>query len=188
MISSLKTAGVLLTGTLLLAACSPAAEETNVQPSAPSAQNETATQPIEPDSMAPQVGSQNIVEVAQSAGSFNTLIAAAQAAGLAETLSTAELTVFAPTDEAFAKLPDGTVQSLLEDPEQLAEILKYHVVAGTVTAADVVNLTSATTLQGGHLTIDSSSGVKVNDAMVITPDVMASNGVIHIIDTVLLPK
>jgi len=130
----------------------------------------------------------NIVETAVDAGSFTTLVAAVQAAGLVETLSgSGPFTVFAPTDEAFEKLPEGTVASLLEDPEALASILTYHVVAGKVMAADVVNLASAQTVQGGTLTIDASNGVMVNDANVIAADIETSNGVIHVIDTVLLP-
>jgi uncharacterized surface protein with fasciclin (FAS1) repeats len=130
----------------------------------------------------------NIVETAIEAGSFSTLVAAVQAAGLAGTLSgPGPFTVFAPTDDAFAKLPEGTVESLLQNPEQLAEILKYHVVSGKVMASDVVNLSSATTVQGGKLTIDTTNGVMVNGAMVTATDIETSNGVIHVIDTVLLP-
>jgi uncharacterized surface protein with fasciclin (FAS1) repeats len=130
----------------------------------------------------------NIVEVAASAGTFNTLLTAAKAAGLAETLASGgPFTVFAPTDEAFAKLPEGTVEALLEDTEQLKAVLLYHVVSGKVTAADVAGLKRAETLQGGELKIDTSYGVKINDAKVVKADVMASNGVIHVIDTVLLP-
>lgn len=132
----------------------------------------------------------NIVETAAEAGSFNTLLAAAKAAGLAETLATTQdITVFAPTDEAFAKLPTGTVESLLADPAKLAEILKYHVVSGTVMADKVVTLSSATTLQGSDVTIKvMGDKVMVNDATVAQADVTASNGVIHVIDTVLLPS
>lgn len=131
----------------------------------------------------------NIVEVATNAGSFNTLVAAVQAAGLAETLSgPGPFTVFAPTDEAFAKLPEGTVEGLLEDKEQLTKILTYHVVPGKVMAADVQSLDKATTVEGSDLKIDASSGVKVNDATVTQADIEADNGVIHVIDTVLLPS
>ena len=131
----------------------------------------------------------NIVETAVSAGSFNTLVAAVKAAGLADTLSgPGPFTVFAPTDDAFAKLPAGTVESLLADVPKLKKILTYHVVSGKVMAADVVKLTSATTVEGSDVKIDASSGVKVNDATVVTPDVEADNGVIHVIDTVLLPS
>jgi uncharacterized surface protein with fasciclin (FAS1) repeats len=130
----------------------------------------------------------NIVETAVAAGSFNTLVAAVKAAGLVDVLSgEGPFTVFAPTDEAFAKLPDGTVEALLEDTEKLTAILTYHVVAGKVMSSDVAGLTSATTVQGGDLSIDTSYGVKINDAKVVKADVEASNGVIHVIDTVLLP-
>lgn len=131
----------------------------------------------------------NIVEVAQEAGSFNTLLAAVEAAGLVEALSTQEVTVFAPTDEAFAALPDGTVEGLLQDPEALANVLTYHVVPGTVMAEQVVGLDSAVTLQGQEVSINVTADgeVTVNEANVVTTDVEASNGVIHIIDAVLLP-
>ncbi|MCY7337146.1 MAG: fasciclin domain-containing protein [Chamaesiphon sp.] len=130
----------------------------------------------------------DIVDTAVSAGSFTTLVAAVKAAGLVETLKGAgPFTVFAPTDEAFAKLPAGTVEGLLKDLPKLKQILTYHVVAGKVMAADVVKLTSAKTVEGSEVKIDATSGVKINNATVVTPDVAADNGVIHIIDTVLLP-
>ncbi len=130
----------------------------------------------------------DIVDTAVNAGSFSTLVSAIQAAGLVETLKGAgPFTVFAPTDEAFAKLPAGTVEGLLKDLPKLKQILTYHVVSGKVMAADVVKLKSATTVEGSDVKIDASSGVKVNDSTVTTPDVAADNGVIHIIDTVLLP-
>ncbi len=131
----------------------------------------------------------DIVDTAVAAGSFKTLATALQAAGLIETLKGAgPFTVFAPTDAAFAKLPAGTVEALLADKAKLTKILTYHVVAGKVMAADVVKLTSAKTVEGGSLTIDASKGVKVNGASVTTADVAASNGVIHVIDTVLIPN
>lgn len=131
----------------------------------------------------------DIVDTAINAGSFNTLVAAVTAAGLDTPLKGAgPFTVFAPTDEAFSKLPSGTVETLLEDPIELRKILEYHVVSGKVMAADVVKLTSATTIQGSDVTIDASNGVKINDATVVTPDVAADNGVIHVIDTVLIPQ
>ncbi len=130
----------------------------------------------------------NIVDTAINAGSFKTLVSAIQAAGLVDTLKgEGPFTVFAPTDEAFAKLPAGTVEGLLGDIPKLKQILTYHVVSGKVMAADVVKLTSATTVEGSDVKIDASHGVKVNDSTVVTPDVAADNGVIHIIDTVLLP-
>ncbi len=131
----------------------------------------------------------NIVQTAIDAGSFTTLVKAIQAAGLVDTLSgPGPFTVFAPTDAAFAKLPAGTLESLLADKEKLAKILTYHVVSGNVMAADVVKLTSAKTVQGQTVTIDTSNGVMVNNAKVTSTDIMTSNGVIHVIDTVLLPQ
>ncbi|WP_009632031.1 fasciclin domain-containing protein [Synechocystis sp. PCC 7509] len=131
----------------------------------------------------------DIVDTAINAGTFNTLVTAITAAGLDTALKgEGPFTVFAPTDEAFSKLPSGTVESLLEDVIQLRKILEYHVVSGKVMAADVVKLDSATTTEGSTVKIDASNGVKVNDATVVTPDVEADNGVIHIIDTVLIPQ
>jgi uncharacterized surface protein with fasciclin (FAS1) repeats len=121
-------------------------------------------------------------------GKFNTLIAAVEAAGLTETLSNeGPFTVFAPNDDAFAKLPEGTVEGLLKDKEKLTAILTYHVVSGKYKASDVMDMKSAKTLQGGELKIDASDGVKVNDAKVIQPDIMCTNGVCHMIDSVLMP-
>lgn len=132
---------------------------------------------------------QTIVDVAIANGSFKTLVTAVQAAGLVETLSsTGPFTVFAPTDAAFAKLPAGTVEALLKDTEKLKAILTYHVVSGKVMSTDVVKLTHAKTVNGQNVTIDAKNGVKINNATVVTADVAASNGVIHVIDTVLLPK
>jgi uncharacterized surface protein with fasciclin (FAS1) repeats len=131
----------------------------------------------------------DIVQVATSAGTFNTLVAAVRAAGLTSTLSgPGPFTVFAPTDEAFAKLPAGTVDALLRNPTALAAILTYHVVPGRVTASDVVKLTSATTVNGKSVAIQvNGNAVQVGAARVIRTDIPASNGVIHVIDTVLLP-
>ena len=134
---------------------------------------------------------QDIVAVASGAGSFNTLVAAVKAAGLVETLQgTGPFTVFAPTDEAFAKLPKGTVEDLLkpENKAKLAAILTYYVVAGKVMAADVKTM-KVKTVNGQELDIKVASGaVTVDNAKVVKTDVVASNGVIHVIDTVLLPK
>lgn len=131
----------------------------------------------------------DIVDTAISAGTFNTLVTAVTTAGLDTALKEpGPFTVFAPTDEAFSKLPSGTVESLLEDVINLRKILEYHVVSGKVMAADVVKLDSVTTVEGSTAKIDSSNGVKVNDATVVTPDVEADNGVIHIIDAVLMPQ
>jgi uncharacterized surface protein with fasciclin (FAS1) repeats len=134
----------------------------------------------------------DIVDTAAGAGKFETLIAAAKAAGLVETLKgPGPYTVFAPTDEAFAKLPKGTVEDLLkpENKAKLAAILTYHVLPGKVMAADIAGKkANVKTVQGSDLAVDATSGVKVNDATVTTADVAASNGVIHIIDTVVMPK
>lgn len=131
----------------------------------------------------------NIVETAIEAGSFKTLVTAVEKAGLVETLSgTESFTVFAPTDEAFAKLPKETLDAVLADKEKLTSILTYHVVSGKVMSTDVVNLKEAMTVQGGKLSIDTSNGVKINDANVVKADIETSNGVIHVIDTVLLPQ
>jgi len=133
----------------------------------------------------------DIVDTAVQAGSFKTLAAALKAAGLVEPLKgEGPFTVFAPTDEAFAKLPAGTLETLLEpqNKEKLAGILKYHVVAGNVKAADVVKLKHAETLQGQKVKINAADGVKINDAKVVKADIACTNGVIHVIDTVLLPQ
>ena len=134
----------------------------------------------------------DIVDTAVSAGQFETLAAALTAADLIDTLKgDGPFTVFAPTDEAFAKLPEGTVESLLkpENRDQLVAILTYHVVPGKVEAADVVNLSEATTVNGADVAITvADSGVRINDANVIATDIGASNGVIHVIDTVIIPQ
>ncbi len=132
----------------------------------------------------------DIVEVAAGNESFTTLVAAVKAAGLVDTLKgDGPFTVFAPTNEAFAKLPAGTVEDLLkpENKEKLVAILTYHVVPGKVMAADV-KAGQVATVQGGKVTITTDDGVKVDGAKVVTPDVAASNGVIHVIDSVILPK
>jgi uncharacterized surface protein with fasciclin (FAS1) repeats len=132
----------------------------------------------------------DIVDTAISAGNFTTLVTAVKAAGLAGTLKGAgPFTVFAPTDEAFAKLPPGTVDALLKDPEKLKSILLYHVVPGKVLAAQVVKMKSARTVEGSPVKIHVSGGkVMVNNANVIKTDIVCDNGVIHVIDTVLMPK
>ena len=131
----------------------------------------------------------DIVDTAMSAGTFSTLVTAITVAGLDTTLkSPGPFTVFAPSDEAFSKLPSGTVESLLEDILTLRKLLEYHVVSGKVMASDVANLDTATTVAGEDIRITASdSSIKVNDAQVIQPDVEAENGVIHVIDTVLSP-
>ena len=134
----------------------------------------------------------DIVDTAVGAGQFKTLAAALGAAGLVETLKgKGPFTVFAPTDAAFAKLPAGTVEMLLkpENKAKLTAILTYHVVAGKVMAADVVKVTSAKTVQGGSVAVKVTAGkVTIDAANVVTTDIAASNGVIHVIDTVLMPK
>ena len=131
----------------------------------------------------------DIVETAVSAGSFKTLAAALEAADLVEALQAdGPYTVFAPTDEAFAKLPEGTVESLLNDKEALQSILLYHVVSGKYTSKDVVKFTEAATLAKANFSINVSDGkVKVNDSNIISTDIETTNGIIHVIDTVLLP-
>jgi uncharacterized surface protein with fasciclin (FAS1) repeats len=132
--------------------------------------------------------SKDIVDTAIDAGSFTTLVAAVQAAGLVETLKgEGPFTVFAPTDAAFAALPEGTVEALLADPEALAAILTYHVVPGAVMSGDLVDDMKAATVNGAEITVDLSMGVMINDATVTTADIEASNGVIHVIDKVMLP-
>ncbi len=131
----------------------------------------------------------DIVDTAVAAGDFKTLATALQAAGLIDTLKgPGPFTVFAPTDAAFAKLPAGTLDALLKDKAKLTRILTYHVVSGKVMAADVVKLSEAKTVEGGVLRISTQGGVKVNSANVVKTDVAASNGVIHVVDNVLLPN
>lgn len=130
----------------------------------------------------------NIVEIAAAADQFKTLVTAVKAAGLVETLQgPGPFTVFAPTDKAFAKLPEGTVEGLLKDLPKLKSVLTFHVVPGKVMAKDVAGVKSAKTVQGGELRVDANHGVKINNATVTKADIEASNGVIHVIDTVLVP-
>ena len=136
----------------------------------------------------------DIVDTAVAAGSFKTLVTAVKAAGLVTTLKgKGPFTVFAPTDDAFAKLPKGTVEGLLKDIPKLKAVLTYHVVPGKVMAADVTKLKTAKTVQGQQIKIDASKWhlhktVKINDANVVKADIVTDNGVIHVIDKVLLPK
>ena len=141
-------------------------------------------------SVSAQAKEQTIVEIAAGNPDFSTLVAAVKAAGLVDTLnSEGPFTVFAPTNAAFAKLPAGTIDDLLkpENKDKLTAILTYHVVAGEVKAADVVKLSKADTVNGKAIMIDTASGVKVNNANVTATDIDASNGVIHVLDTVILP-
>jgi uncharacterized surface protein with fasciclin (FAS1) repeats len=131
----------------------------------------------------------DIVDTAVAAGSFKTLATALQAAGLVETLKgKGPFTVFAPTDDAFAKLPAGALDALLKDKAKLTAVLTYHVVPGKVMAGDVTKLKEAKTVQGGSLQVTTAGGVKVDAANVVKTDVAASNGVIHVIDSVLMPR
>ena len=195
---------LLAVAALVFAACSapaapapaPAAEATEAPAEeAPAAEEAEATEEaMEEEAAEDAMGDMSdIVDTAVAAGSFTTLAAALDAAGLVETLKgEGPFTVFAPTDDAFAALPEGTVESLLEDPQgALTDILLYHVVPGKVMAADVVGLDGqeVETVGGGMLTITigDDGSVMINDSTVATPDVEASNGVIHVIDSVLLP-
>ena len=132
----------------------------------------------------------DIVDTAVAAGSFNTLVAAVKAAGLVDTLKgPGPFTVFAPTDEAFAKLPAGTVEGLLKDPAKLKKILLYHVVSGKVMAADVMKMKTAKTVEGQPVKIMAKDGmVMLNNAHVTKTDIVTDNGIIHVIDTVIMPK
>ena len=171
-----------------LGACTNADTKAPAEPAAKVAADQPASTTSAPTTPA-AVG--DIVDVAAGNPAFSTLVAAVQAAGLAETLKgPGPFTVFAPTNDAFAKLPAGTVENLLkpENKAKLVSILTYHVVAGKVMSADLAGKTlKSKTVQGGEVAIDATTGVKVNGANVIIPDVAASNGVIHAIDTVLMP-
>lgn len=130
----------------------------------------------------------NIVKTAQNAGGFSTLLKAAEVAGLVDTLSSdGPFTIFAPTDDAFSKVPSETLNALLKNPEKLKGILLYHGVDGKVMSTDLSGIMKVKTLQGKEITINASEGVKVNDATVIKADIEAENGVIHVIDKVILP-
>ncbi|HSG14775.1 MAG TPA: fasciclin domain-containing protein [Anaerolineae bacterium] len=180
--------GIFVVLSLVLAACSTAADPTATP--VPEAVEEPTEAPVE-EVEEEMVEAKSIVDIAVEDGRFTTLVAAVQAAGLAETLSgEGQFTVFAPTDDAFAALPEGTVESLLEEPEgALKEILLYHVAEGVVPAETVVTLESATTIQGEPVAIKVMDGqVMLNDsATVIITDIEASNGIIHVIDAVILP-
>jgi transforming growth factor-beta-induced protein len=180
--------------TLVVAACATTEEAMPTVAPAPTATEavvEVPAEPTEDEMVDEEMSAPSIAEVAIADGRFTTLVAALQAAGLAETLSSeGAYTVFAPTDEAFAALPEGTVESLLEDPQgALSSILLYHVVDGVVPAETVVTLESAETLQGEPVSIEVVDGeVLLNGTVqVIITDIEASNGVIHVIDAVLMP-
>jgi len=144
---------------------------------------------ISPGLFAGDHGSKDIVDTAVAAGSFSTLVTAVKAAGLVETLkSPGPFTVFAPTDEAFAKLPEGTVEALLNDKEKLTAILTYHVVPGKMMAADVLKSKSLKTVQGQSLEVSMGEGPMIDGAKILKTDIETSNGVIHVIDSVVLPE
>ena len=171
---------------ITIAACSTASSTPAASTPSPAAT--AAATPSPAPSSAPMAG--DIVQTATEAGSFSTLLTAVEAAGLVETLQgEGPYTVFAPTDEAFAALPAGTLDGLLADTEALKKILLYHVVSGAVSSDQVVELTSADSVEGSPIAIAVKDGmVYLNDsAKVVTADVMASNGVIHVIDEVILP-
>jgi uncharacterized surface protein with fasciclin (FAS1) repeats len=130
----------------------------------------------------------NIIETASANPDFSTLVTAIKAAGLIETLSgTGPFTVFAPTNAAFSEIPESTLKTLLADKPKLTSVLSYHVVPGKIMAADIAGMKDAKTVEGSKLTIDTKEGVMIDEATVTTPDIECSNGVIHVIDTVLMP-
>lgn len=130
----------------------------------------------------------DIVETAINAGSFNTLVRAVEAADLVDFLKTpGPYTVFAPVDEAFERLPEGTLDELLQDIPKLKKILTYHVVFGDVRSDNLLEIEEAETVEGSIIAVDTSNGYKVNQALVITPDILTDNGVIHVIDSILMP-
>ena len=181
---SVSLLSVLLAVALFVVACVPMTAPT---PAPEPTKAPAAAAPTTAPAAAP--AAKDIVDTAVADGRFKTLVAAVQAAGLVETLKgKGPFTVFAPTDEAFAKLPAGTVEGLLKEPAKLKDILLYHVVAGNVMAADAAKLTSANTVLGQPIAIKAEGGkVKINDATVTIADIKTSNGVIHVIDKVILP-
>ena len=187
-----RIAAAAVAATLLFAACSSDAddadEESTSEESTTTVADASADESTDTTEAASGEEPGTIVEVAADAGSFTTLLAAAEAADLVSVLEgEGPYTVFAPTDEAFEKVDPATLEALLADPEALADVLTYHVVAGEVTS-DMIEPGDVTTVNGAPLTISvDGSTVKVGDATVTTADVMASNGVIHVIDTVLIP-
>lgn len=175
---------------IAIAACSPAASPSASPTVAPSPTPTTAVSPSAAPSASAAATTKDIVQTATDAGSFKTLLTAVEAAGLVETLEgNGPFTVFAPTDAAFAALPADTLEGLLADKEALKKVLLYHVVPGAVTADEVVGLTSADSVEGSPVAISVKDGtVYLNDsAKVVTADVLATNGVIHVIDQVILP-
>jgi uncharacterized surface protein with fasciclin (FAS1) repeats len=148
---------------------------------APMAEPAKAAEPAQAD--------KDIVDTAINAGNFTTLVTAVQAAGLVDTLKgDGPFTVFAPTDDAFAKIPQDQLVALLADKDALTQVLTYHVVPGAVSSGEVIKLDSARTVQGSNVTIDVTDGVKIDGANVIVADIVTSNGIIHVIDTVIMPN
>jgi uncharacterized surface protein with fasciclin (FAS1) repeats len=147
-----------------------------------------SAEPAKAGTTADALAAKDIVDTATSAGAFGTLVNALNTADFADTLkSPGPFTVFAPTDDAFAKLPQDQLDALMRDKEKLRTVLAYHVLYGKIFARDLNGMTSATTLAGPTVSIDTSAGLKIGGANVVQPDVAASNGVIHVIDAVLLP-
>ena len=187
----MRTTSFTIAAVLLLAGCSnadnaPPSENPGEQPAAAPAE-ETPAEEEMPAADEPATGT-TIADLASSREDLSTLVTALSAAGLVETMSgEGPFTVFAPTNAAFDALPEGTLDALLADPEALGNVLKYHVVSGAVTSDQVVALTSADTLAGKPVAVDASEGVKVGGATVVEADIQASNGVIHVIDAVMLP-
>ena len=137
----------------------------------------------------PAPAEKDIIDTAMTAGNFETLVTAIQAAGLVDTLKgKGPFTVFAPTDDAFAKIPQDQLVALLADKDALTQVLTYHVVPGAVSSSEVSRLDSARTVQGSNVTIDVTDGVKVDGANVVVADIITSNGIIHVIDTVIMPN
>lgn len=180
-----KSLLILLGASLTFAACDKGGESATPDEAPANEPTDAATEPETAETPA-EVG--DIIEVATAAGSFNTLATALTEADLIDTLKgEGPFTVFAPTDEAFAAIPEDDLNALLADKEKLKRVLTYHVVAGNVASGDVVTMTEATAVSGDMLKIDASSGVMINDATVTQADIAASNGVIHVIDKVLMP-
>lgn len=181
---------LLLVGGVTLTACKKKAEDKPAEAAKPAAPSPAPTPtPAPTPPPAPTPAAKGILDVAAEAGTFKTLAAAVEAAGLVETLrGPGPFTVFAPTDDAFAKIPKADLDALLADKAKLTAVLTYHVVPGKVMAKDVAGLKTAKTVNGAELTIDTSNGVKIDGATVIKADIEAANGVIHVIDTVVIPK
>lgn len=188
--ATLLSLGVLLLSVACGGETKPAQDPSSTTPATPAPMAKDASSASTPATPAP--AAKDIVDTATGAGQFKTLLAAVKAADLEGTLKgPGPFTVFAPTDEAFAKLPAGTVEGLLkpENKAKLQAILTYHVVSGKVLAADAMKLTTAKTVNGKDLKVAASGGgVKINGANVVKTDIMASNGVIHVIDAVVLPE